>query len=929
MATNNVKSPAASLANKFKAPSLPNTYDAVKPFNPLFGIDEKVVETNEEFADKKASAFSQFRAKAKPTRTTWVGTTSVDVDITKRAQDKATISKLASESTIEARVAQWEWLIDFTKSDKEVTIDNLDIDALWYTKLSVYDAKKRIDDFNNPKSKIAEAFRLNLGERRYEFTKLVEDVKKKSTSRAAFEASQGETMKTIDDMSQSVQEEGITWLISTATTKSLDYAFWQSQYKTNKYAKEYNLATWKETRSPIAEGIVWFWVNAPFYMAMGNLTGWQALWALSKLSPAARVGRGAWEISRTLPTTSKSLAFAKLASNLESMSMKYPTLYAASVDNALTTAVEYTWRATAWMDTSWITSDLMFGAALPTSFKWLGKAWTAFRGLNPKDINNLEKALFEEVQASVDKDPRNAFKTMVAKWETYFEDGTTLSSRIEEANKLAEGEKKRVNALTPEEVISELSWKGITVTKAGGRMIADSINKLNDGIKWDDEFGELMGYGDVGKDGKSIMAKQTLINNIQELWVANEESVTRAIEDAKASNWVEFDIKKSELSEEEQFEELLSNPDNNIENLLDAKNAEDIKAAVEGAKNTKKATKEGLDGLRFATDIGELKLDELQAMADEQGVKINQDKLYKKQSVLETKAPELDKDYINNIIDEIELKRTWYSSTKSSFLNDFKSKVSTTYKNVTEKMDDVFSSRKEVRTSVKTELDWLKKKWSELAERIKNITRADEKVKIQKLIDENNAKIVELKKKATYKDNIKTNFVKYVKNSIDSAGSQYTRSYFRPASSAKQVESAQVAELRWQTPRAIRTTPWYVTETVLSKAKISEIKNKYKALIHPTTTVARATELMKRMDEELHKLSYDKMEKDADDLITKVMKAATNKKTKATVDIEAVMKMADTYIKIKKANGDLDKMRDLIVDLENFYREGKDAFKIH
>ena len=113
----------------------------------------------------------------------------------------------------------------------------------------------------------------------------------------------------------------------------------------------------------------------------------------------------------------------------------------------------------------------------------------------------------------------------------------------------------------------------------------------------------------------------------------------------------------------------------------------------------------------------------------------------------------------------------------------------------------------------------------------------------------------------------------------------------------------------------------------MSKATINGIKNKYKALIHPTTTVARATELMKRMDEELHKLSYDKMEADADTLITKVMKAATNKKTKATVDIEAVMKMADTYIKVQKANGDLDKMRDLIVDLERFEREGKDAFK--
>lgn len=69
------------------------------------------------------------------------------------------------------------------------------------------------------------------------------------------------------------------------------------------------------------------------------------------------------------------------------------------------------------------------------------KSYSAFKWLKPKDINNLEKALFEEVQASVNKDPRNAFKTMVAKWETYFEDGTTLTSRIEEANKIAEWEK--------------------------------------------------------------------------------------------------------------------------------------------------------------------------------------------------------------------------------------------------------------------------------------------------------------------------------------------------------------------------------------------------------------------------------------------------------------------------------------------------------
>lgn len=81
------------------------------------------------------------------------------------------------------------------------------------------------------------------------------------------------------------------------------------------------------------------------------------------------------------------------------------------------------------------------------------------------------------------------------------------------------------------------------------------------------------------------------------------------------------------------------------------------------------------------------------------------------------------------------------------------------------------------------------------------------------------------------------------------------------------------------------------------------------------------------MDEELHRLSYEKMEKDADTLITRVMKSATQKSKKATVDINSVMKMADTYIKIKKADGDLDKMRDLIVDLERFEREGKDAFK--
>lgn len=933
------------------------------------------------------------------------------------------ITKLAATSSIESKIAQEEGYITFGSSTPLwPTIEKVvDMDALGNIRLSVVKAKRQLEDFVNPKSKLAQAFKNSLGEKRYDFAKMVKETKEIATQRASIESSEGEWAKTLSDMGEAYFDG---W-VQEGVTNTLDAAFWTTTWKNIRRAKEFNLETWKETSSPIAEGVAGFVSDAPKYAAMG-LASWPA--ALLQIS----------NLGLNIIKGKKWIEVAKFASKLETMQATHPTLYAATVDNALTTALDYTWREVVWMDNSiWdVVNNLLLWVALPTWIKGIAEGWKkAFGNVTPKDIKNLEKALFEEVEASVDKDPRRALTNIIAKWETYFEDGTTLTQRTEEAKQIMKSEKERVTTLSPEEVISEFANWGITVTKAGGRMIAEAINNLNTTIKWETDMGELLGFGDVGNDGRALLTKQAIMENLQTSGVANEASVTKAIDDAKKANGVEINVKKQELTDEEQFEELLSNPDNEIENLLDAKNADDIKKAVEWAKNTKKATKEGLDGLRWATSTNELKLDDLQAMADEQGVKINPKKLYKPQSPLETKAPELDKDYINKIIDEVELKRTWYSGIKSTVMKTFRASVRTvkgeiltrmeeltwkkykskflkwkweyTWENADEFVpDDIIKllkwedfewnitfwdlSQRDINKLIKSWYDGkitkpadinrvgrrsmeeieanirngtevvgkdvekelkkslslvtgLNKEMSDIVNRLKWVITQNEriklvklrertKVRIQKIRDSFEAKLDKAKWKTSdlRKKQKDTNFfIKYVKDSIDMAGSQYTRSYFRPASSAKQVESAQVAELRWQTPRAIRTTPWYVTETVLSKAKINEIKNKYKALIHPTTSVARATELMKRMDEELHKLSYDKMEADADTLITKVMNAATHKKTKASVDIGAVMKMADTYIKIRKAGGDLDRMRDLIVDLENFHREGKDAFKTH
>lgn len=683
-----------------------------------------------------------------PSELSGVGTTAQTYAEATRPQNIQDVQDVEAVvwSTIESKVASekfWEtfWEIGWW------------IDALGYRKLSREKAIKDVKDFSNPSSTKAKAFIANLWEEKYKFAKYIDWIKNIANERANVAWTQWEFWNTQDAFLTRLVE----WTVTDVTRKTVDYLFWtnlKEKQEQEEYAIEFNVASWKEDTYPIASTIGWIVGDLPKYAAMSYI-GWP-------------LAIEAWLASRS-PT------IIKYATNLDRIAKNSPTLYAATVDNAVVTTMDYGMKSVTWdknLNFSWFLSDLFIGAAFPVGLKWIWE-WLSFtKWILPKDIFKLDKAVSKEIElngatnaaAAIDNisesfkfedgktlwEKVNEYKTnisirnnntnyeydttgteymairelapdeaeyiwlLIDKWVEKWTEDNVLIPKILNAietrlwrrlstlesehiwklikykkqwwdnlvysinNNKPEVKSEYVNpdaTISPEEVISSLAKENVVVTTRWGKKIANALSELNS--KLSDKEEVLWAYGEMGSNDNIQLAKQEIVSWIRGKGVVNWEEADKVIDEVLNKYSIDKTWIKVADDIVDELDEVLHNPNSSPEKIQEATNMDELTQAIEW--DEKVIAKKEIDAMRFENGTNQLDVTKLTTSAEMYWIKVNLDKLYIKEKawvLLAVKPePKINKDYVTSVLDEIEVKRTWYSKTRSTILREWRNEI--------------------------------------------------------------------------------------------------------------------------------------------------------------------------------------------------------------------------------------------------------------
>jgi len=895
MADNYLQSPTASFASTLKAPTIAS---------PVTQFNAPAKVTKAPAKQSGGWSFSKETDPQVPVKLFWFDTWFT--------VDKP--NSQASEQIQELRDAksslEWNSLVSKAKEVNPNMFSS--IDNIWYQtsianiKLAKTKAITEAQDFlSNPSWVQATTFKKNTSPEKY---KLYQE----------FANTYNETRDIILSWDKGYAKD-FSWarwvldlpVINTIANKTSNYEGYSSAIKDLEGEGTTWLTDWNYTAANLAGWALEFWAFSWIGRQI-TVNGTRALWM--------KVG---WE-------TGKQLIW--VATKVEAMATNSPTLYAMTVDNGMSAAIQYG------LDTSLggthsnsdFVNNLFMGAAFPVVLHWalnVISSWYKYiKGVVPKDLKNLEAAVTNDMNANGTTDVGSAMENI--KDDFKFDDGTTLAAKQEEykATTTSNPDAK----VSKEEVRTTLAKNGVAASDEASRIYADTISNINKDLKGEPDA--TWAYGAMGSDDKLQLVKTNINNKFHESPVLNWPNAAKIIEDAfKEQGLVPPSTKNTENiidSVDEMFHTTESKP----ELIQNASNLSELEEAFTWKKGT---TSKSVDGLRFANDSWELKIEDLKAEADKNWVKIDSTKLYdKKEGGILNTTQKLNKDYIHKVIDEIDLKRSGYSSTKSSILSNFKlwlnkkiSQVESMVRWVTwtqgkpkfgrgegtvgrwkvdlnkltlSEADNMSRALGETNTlgknvdketsRIRGVLNQAMKDARELTNRIKSVANASEKIKLTQLRDKKNEEIANIKSKMKGKAKEVINFSRYVKDSIDMASQKYPS---------------------------------------LDKSTISKIKNRYKALIHPNTTVKAAMAIMERMDKELHLTAFKSQENKADGLISRVLKMNKTKSKKSNIPVDTIHKLIETYQKFNEAKleWDIFKMVQANQDLALFYKEGRDIFK--
>lgn len=794
---------------------------------------------------------------------------------------KSTNVEYAAALESNPELSFWDKLNTFTSTYNDVGITK-------------YNAIKLAEDLKDPNSQASKDLKMRIGSINYEWLQ----ESKKETERVYNEILSNPELYKSKEIVRGLKD--LPWVHSIVD--------WASEWK-----------YWDEERAAMklrAEGKI-EWEGWKYYATNLLWTAIEFGWLGGLVEAAATRWLVAIWTAPIVEWTAIGARIAKAWIQIDQIATASPMMFAMTVDNGFTSAIQYSVDEAFGSKTSNkdFANNLVMGVLAPPAITWVLKwgvkaielAWSVgkwAKWVTTRDLKNLDKAIKDEMTINWATTPEEAFNNIGDSFK--FEDWTTLTNKKEEYIKTTP--KNPDGVITWEEIQANYSKNNkVSMSKRASKKLAKVVTELNSEIS--KEWGVADGaYWTLSKNDKISMAKQDIVNELEWKSIITWKDVDDAIETAFTKQWLEFKSSYKAIDDaEDAMDEVYYNTAANPKLADEATTLSDIGKAL---WSEKKFSSKDIEWMRYGNLADELDTTKLQEIADENWVKINPNKLYESQPMWVTTKPKINKKYVASLLDEIELAHSWYSKTKSTIISSFKSKV----KKVTNVLkwiitsedwdfkiwtiNDVVKKLKADMDSLETPINKLVSEAKVLSDRIRTITSAAEKQKLikqkstldKRILEERakwNSRVADVKKKI---DELK-NFTRYMKDSIDMGIEQY--------------------------------------KTHLPPAQLTAIKNKYKAKINPNTTVKRGIEIMNMLSEELHLANFKKLEADADGLVARINKRAKTKSKKANMDISVREELIRAYgeFNSSRVNKDIKWMREAVGRLHNIEEFGRNLYK--
>lgn len=583
----------------------------------------------------------------------------------------------------------------------------------------------------------------------------------------------------------------------------------------------------------------------------------------------------------------------KLANTIERTANKSPTLYAATVDNALTNAMEY--GVTKSLNGDYSSSDfinnMLIGATVPFIFKGVGVAYDKVKwmvkGVTPKDVVGIEKAVKTHMQEQGSTTVKEAMDWIADSH--VFSDGETLATKLD--NYKAETPKNPDSVISHPEVQSTFAAQGKSISTRAAKKVANVITKLNEKIKGENTAEGW--YGALGDEDKIQITKKAVMDNLAGETVVNWDVADKAIKKAFEDNGMkynegEYGIIHSSLDD---VDEMFHTPTSKPEDIPHAKSLTDLENAVKW-ESEKNVSQSHIDDINTKLDRwDESVIGDIGKAAESTWVKFDPERAYKKWVIGEASRT-LDNTYLAGVNKQIELARFGYKNARNNAIKAFTERVNNIKENLRNSFGKQFEDLigkplgKTMLSDIESIVKWAlhtTKVWGKLVSN-----------RLNKVAD-NTWKV------------------------LSDVGRQWVKL-------ARDIESSLTNTTR-QIKRDIDTiAEWF---PVLGKSYRKVIRDKYKAKITPSTTFDGVQKILTDMHKELYIKTAKELESNADTLIQRVMKMNNTKSKKSNLNVETIEKLIETYSRFNKAKleGNLVDMVAANQDLENFYKQGRDIFK--
>lgn len=713
-------------------------------------------------------------------------------------------------------------------------------------------AQSDVNDFlTNPSSTIAKSFKANVWEEKY--NQYVSLINKKNSYKDAIAF----------DKSSAYESSGIRWYLDLPIIKTIVNKATGWEYGAFTAAINESEAEWKEGLT--SKGAYYTANLLGGWLMYGGL-GWA--WRLGVTKGLSEIGFSVgWSTGGEI---------VKVANTIERIASKSPTLYAATVDNGVSSALEYGITKSLWGDysTSDFINNLIVWAAVPLTFKGIWDSYGFIKWVTPKDTVALEKAVTKHMQSQGSTTVKEAVDAIA---DTHvFEDGETLAKKID--NYKATTPKNPDWKIDYPEVQSTFANQGQSISTRAAKKVANVISKLNEKIKG--EADATGWYWAMGSDDSIQITKRAVIDNLAGEPVINAEVAEKAIKKAFDENGMKYNEWEYKIANDtsDDVDEMFHTSSSKPEAIPTATTVGDLSEAIEGKKVI---SMRNIDDARFDVDnLNRAGAKSTKELADNAGVKFDWDK------AVDTEG-KTNKQYLHKVLDDIETTTTWYGKFSQKITTGIKKTIASIEDNLKKATKfDAVGLGKEALDNIKT----IKGEVSALTKRLKWATAQVEKNAIKSAIDKKNLQIESIKTKAKTKLSDISITRTLVRAEIDSWATRYSN---------------------------------------LSKSTLAAAKNKYKAMVSSSTSIKRAAEIVENFHKEMYTKAIRANENEADNLITKVLKAARSKTKKSIVTKDTIDEMMEFYRKFSsaKVEGDLVKMQEAIDNLNSVYDNGRSEFK--